>query len=393
MKRCIAILMILGILTCLFTSTPDIGASQANENSETAPTAKADGTRWRIGYCESEYFIVYTQTLAAIVKGLEEMGWINNLEGFNTAVDSGDSRTIWRWLSSREVSLYIEFVDDAFYNLRDTDIDKESSINRLNSKNDLDIMLAMGAEAGALLSNSSHDTNIFVFAASNAVRSGIINSVEDSGKDNVWAHMDEQRFVRQTRAFYDIVKFKKLGMVYEDSDNARVYSAVNEVERLAKEKGFEIIRYYVREPRTPAEYPQYYQEVQAAYNNLAAQVDAVYITIASLEAEKLPELFQPFYKHKVPIFSQLGNIEVKNGALLSVSVMDEINIGRFGADNISKCLQGAKPRDLEQSFQSAPTITLNAEVARKLDFKLPFELVIIVDEAYQNIGDVSNDPY
>lgn len=381
---------IIALLTCLFliTTMPGfaVGDNQTSVVSDNSPAAKADGTKWRIGYCESESFITYTRTLAALVKGLQEIGWINNLEGFDQVAASDDSRSIWQWLASREVSPYIEFVDDAFYNLRDPDLDEAAIITRLNSNRDIDLMLVMGAAAGILLSNSEHETNIFVFAASNAVRSGIINSVEDSGKDNVWAHMDEQRFVRQTRAFYDIVEFKKLGMVYEDSDNARVYSAVNEVESLAKEKGFEIVRYHVREPRLPEEFPQYYQEVQAAYNELAKQVDAVFVTIASLESTKLPELFQPFYERKIPIFSQLGSIEVENGALLTISVMDEVNIGRFGADNIAKCLKGAKPRQLEQSFQSAPKITLNAEVAKMIDFKLPFELVVVLDEVYQTIG-------
>ena len=382
LKKLIAIL---SIIICLIVAAPslDTTADQANNISSNGPILREDGSRWRFGYCESEYFITYTTTLVAIVEGLEETGWINNLEGFGQVADSGDSTTIWKWLASREVSPYIEFVDDAFYNLRETDSNKDGIIERLCSSQDIDIMLVMGAEAGSVLSKSQIDTNIFVFAASNAVRSGIIDSAADSGKDNVWAHMDEQRFDRQTQAFYDIFKFNKLGMVYEDSDNARVYSAVNEVENLAREKGFEIVRYHVEEPRSPEEYSRYYQEIQAAYNELAKQVDAVYVTIASLESEKLPELFQPFYDHKIPIFSQLGSIEVKNGALITVSVMDEINIGRFGADNISKCLQGKKPRELEQSFQSAPKITINTEVAQKINFKLPFELVIIVDEAYQ----------
>lgn len=157
---------------------------------------------------------------------------------------------------------------------------------------------------------------------------------------------------------------------------------MNELEQLAKEKNFEIVRYHVTEPRSAEEYPKYYQEVQAAYNKLAKEVDAVYVTIASLESEKLPELFQPFYANKIPIFSQLGNIEVENGALITVSVMDEKNIGRFSADIISKCLKGTKPRDLEQSFQSAPRIALNTEVAKKIGFKLPFELLMVVDETY-----------
>ncbi|NLB88630.1 MAG: hypothetical protein GX790_05315 [Syntrophomonadaceae bacterium] len=207
-------------------------------------------------------------------------------------------------------------------------------IKRLQAKNDIDLVLVMGASAGYLLSNVDHDTNILVFAASNAVRSGIIDSV------------------------------------------------LNELEKMAAEKKFEIVHYHVAEPRSLEEYPRYYQEVQAAYDKLAQEVDAVYITIASLESEKLPKLFQPFYENNIPIFSQLGNIEVKNGALITVSVMDEVNIVRFGADVMGKCLQGARPRDLEQSFQSAPRIILNREVAKKIGFKFPFELLMVVDETY-----------
>lgn len=380
----IRLIALVGIFFCCLAVAGLISHTvQAGSLPVGAPGLKPDSSKWQIAYCESETFITYTRTLIAIVKGLEETGWINNLEGFDQIAATGDSKVIWKWLASHEVSLYIQFVDDAFYNLREPGTDGEEIPERLRERKDIDAMLVMGGAAGVLLSNSRHDTNVFVFAASNAVRSGIIASAEDSGKDNVWAHMDEQRFERQIRAFYDIVKFRKLGMVYEESDNARIYSAVNEAESLAREKGFKIVRYYVREPRSPVEYPEYYREVQAAYNKLAAEVDAVYVTIASLESEKLAELFQPFYEQKIPVFSQLGNIEVENGALLTVSVMDETNIGRFGADSIGKCLLGAKPRELEQTFQSAPQITLNAEVAKKIGFKLPFELVMVLDKVYE----------
>lgn len=384
MKRAI---VILGMILCVITVNLTINNTQASYvDSDNLPAAKQDGTKWQIGYCESESFISYTEGLVGIVNGLYEIGWVTNLEGFDKIVSTGDSREIWMWLASNEVSPYIEFVDNAFYNLRQPGIDREGIVEGLQNDSDLDVMLVMGTDAGILLSSGDHNTNIFVFAASNAVRSGIIASVEDSGKDHVWAHMDQHRFTRQLNAFYDIVKFEKLGMVYEDSDIARVYSAVNEVEILAKEKGFQIIRYHVDEPRTPEEFPRYYQEVQQAYNELAVEVDAIYLTVASLDSEKLPELFVPFYNKKIPVFSQLGNIEVQNGALMTISIFDYVNIGRFGADTISKCLQGAKPRELEQSFQSAPRIVLNAEVAKKIDFKLPFELVIVTDEVYQYIG-------
>lgn len=383
MKK-IRLIALAGIFFCCLAVAGLISHTvQAGPLPADAPRPKADSSKWRIAYCESETFVTYTRTLTAIVKGLEETGWISDLEGFDQIAATGDSKVIWKWLASHEVSPYIQFVDDAFYNLREPGTDGEEIPERLRARKDIDAMLVMGGAAGVLLSDSRHDTNIFVFAASNAVRSGIIASAEDSGKDNVWAHMDEQRFERQIRAFYDIVNFRKLGMVYEDSDNARIYSAVNEAENLAREKGFEILHYYVREPQSQEDYPRYYREVQEAYNKLAAEADAVYVTIASLESDKLEELFQPFYEQRIPVFSQLGNIEVENGALLTVSVMDEINTGRFGADNISKCLLGAKPRELEQTFQSAPQITLNAEIAKKIGFKLPFELIMVLDEVYQ----------
>lgn len=369
------------LILCCFITTNVIYATQANDYDDNKDSIK--GT-WRIGYCESEHFTMYTDTLVHIIYGLEEMGWVNNLDGFEQVVETGDSKTIWNWLSSNDISPYIEFVDDAYYNLWETD--EIEIVNRIKKQDDIDIMITMGALAGVKLTEFEHNTNIFVFAASNAVLSGIIESADDSGKDNVWAHMDEDRFERQLRAFYDIVEFERLGIVYEDSEIARVFSAINEIETLAKEKGFEIVEYHVDEPNRPEEFPRYYQEVAEAYNKLSEQVDAVFVTVSLLESEKLPELFQPFYDNKIPIFSQLGNIEVKHGALMTVSVMDEVNVGRFGAYNIIQCLKGAKPRELEQTFQSSPQIALNVEVANILDFKLPFELVIVVDEAYQTIG-------
>lgn len=386
MKRIIIIFIILiSLLTMNLSGVINLSSSQATgEDDGLTPVAKEDGTKWRIGYCESEEFITYSKTLVGIVNGLYERGWITNLKGFDIVSSSNDSRVIWRWLAAREVSPYIEFVDDAFYNLKAGAVSADI-IKRLNQQHNLDLMVVMGTQAGVNLSSGNPATNILVFAASNAVRAGIIESVENSGRDHVWAHMDPNRFERQLNVFYDIVKFKKLGMVYENSDIARVYSAVSEVEALAAAKGFKIVRYYVAEPRTPEDYQRYYREVREAYAKLAPQVDAMFVTVASLESDKLPELFIPFYEHKVPIFSQLGNVEVEHGALMTVSVMDELNIGRFGADTIIKCFRGVKPRELTQTFESAPRIAFNLKVAQKIGFKIPFKLIMVTDEAYPNI--------
>ena len=146
MKR---LAIILGILiTCIITANFVIGVDQANSIAANKPNTRADGSKWRIGYCESENFITYPQTLAAIVRGLNEIGWISNLEGFELVAKSSNSMVIWHWLATREVSPYIEFVDNAAYNLRDADFDREALANRLKNEKDIDLMLVMGAAAG-----------------------------------------------------------------------------------------------------------------------------------------------------------------------------------------------------------------------------------------------------
>jgi len=348
------------------------------------PIDKIPIKKKQIAYLESETFTAYPETLIAIIDGLIENGWMDKLDQqqWKSIVATNDSRVIWQWLVNNDVSDRIEFVDTGFHNLRDIDFDREEYILWIQQNQQLDVILAMGAAAGHLLATSDHQINTFVFAASNAVRSGIINSSDDSGQDHIWAHMDGYRFERQLKAFYDIFEFKRLGIVYEDSDAARVYSAINELEALAEEKGFTIIHRHVPEPLLVEDFEQYYQQVKAAYAELADEVDVFYLSIASIQPEWLPELLMSFYENDVPVFSQMGNLEVEYGALLTVSVMDYTNIGRFGADNIIHCLQGEKPRDLQQTFQSAPQISINVEVAKMIGYKLPYDLVMAVDRAY-----------
>jgi len=350
------------------------------------PAPKPDGGKWRLAYCESETFSNYTATLAGMAKGLAEMGWISDPDVIDSIAAATSSREIWHALAQKEVSPYLEFVGDAFYNLKESEGIDGQIIERLSRRRDIDLIVVMGTRAGLALANDRHTVNTLVFGASNAMRSGIVKAEDDSGLDHVWAHTDLQRFERQLRVMYDIVSFKKLGMVYENSEVAKVYSAVSETEKLAREKGFEIVRYYVDEPVDAQEYPRYYQQVGEAYGQLAGEVDAMYVTVASLDPQRLPGLLEPFYQKKIPVFSQLGEIEVEHGALLTVSVMDEANLGRFGARTVAECLQGAKPRSLTQSFQSAPKLILNLEVLRKTGFKIPYKLMMVVDKVYQRIA-------
>lgn len=344
-----------------------------------------NGNKWRIGYAESEPFFNFTGSLHGLVFGLKEMGWISvDLEKMPYKPGQEDSLAMWNWLASQDTGNYIEFVQDAYYSLYRPE-DEDAVQKRLAEKKDLDLMIVMGTYAGQVLVNDNHRTPIMVFSASNAVSSGIITKDTDSGKDHVWAHMDSNRYKRQIQVFHDIFQFKKLGIVYEDSPVGRVYAALDDLEELSKELGYEIITQKVDEAKNHEDRERYHRDVLEANKKLAKQVDAMYLTAGTRDMEKISSLLEPFYEAGIPIFSQLGANEVKHGALLSLYRADFNGVGRFGADNIAKVLNGAQPRELPQVYGDTPSIVMNFKVADRIGYKVPFEILLSADGIYHSI--------
>jgi len=351
---------------------------------------KHDAKKWRIGYCETEPFSNYSSILYNIIQGLDEYGWINNAKNIPYTEGQNDTKAMWEWLSKSDLGEYIEFPKDAYYSLSAMKEEngkkpEDIIIDRLNTKKDIDIMIVMGTKAGLALGNDKHSVPVFVFSASNAYSSGIIKAVDYSGSSHIWAHMDVNRFKRQLQVFNDVFEFKKLGIVYENSEIGQSYSALNDIEIMAKERGFVIEREFVNEPKNAKDIERYKSDLKIAYSKLAQKVDAFYITAASIDSKWLPQLLEPFYKNKIPVFSQLGDDEVKHGALMSITYFDFPNMGRFGADTIIKALRGMPVDKLNQSFENTPQIILNFETAKKIGYKPSFDILLVADKIYNKI--------
>ena len=379
-KLSLSFIIIVAILFSLLT------ASMADETTQivgsTVPQMN-DGQKWRIGYAETDPYGNFAGTLYGLVIGLEKLGWLSGIVDSDLPYESGqdDSKVMWSWLASHDVGPYIEFVSDAHYSFIDDEVGIETQIsNRLSNERDLDLMIVMGTLAGTKVATEKHQIPTLVFSSSNAVGSGIIESVEDSGYDHIWAHMDPDRYVRQVEVFHDIFSFKTLGMVYENSELGRIYAAVDDVEGFAKERGFALERKFVNEPKSDEEFDKYYKEIKAANIELANQVDAMFITLGPWDVKKLPELLQPFIDKKIPVFSQLGPEEVTHGALLSLARPNFDGVGLFGADTIAKVLNGASPRELPQVYGDTPSIVLNLEVAELIGYQIPFDILLAADE-------------
>ncbi len=351
----------------------------------TAPSAR-DGGRWRIAYYQGGAHANYYHNLRATVRGLMELGWIESAPLPQPSLK--DPRVLWDWLVGEARSRYLEFVPGAFYSA-DWDGELRSALRRevlvrLNETGDIDLMIAMGTWAGIDLANDEHATPTIVMSTSDPVRAGIIASVQDSGHDHVHARVDPRRYERQLRLFHDSIGFSRLGVAYEDTVYGRSYAAIDMVEKMADERGFEVRRCHTLSDVTDQARAE--ESVIRCFEELAPEVDALYVTIqGGVNTTTIPELVRIANRHRVPTFSQLGSEEVRYGFLMSLSRSGFDRVGRFLARTIAKTLNGARPRSLEQLYEEAGHIAVNLKTAELIGLYLYADLLAAADEIYHSI--------
>lgn len=194
-----------------------------------------------------------------------------------------------------------------------------------------------GTWAGQDLANTDHTVPTIVCSTADALRAGIIKSLEDSGYDHIHARIDPTRYKQQIQAFHDLFGFQKLGVAFEDSVKGRSYAAIADIETVAQERHFEVIECHSADT----------DEIGAiaCARELAPQIDAFYLTLrVAVNPNTLPEILAAMNAYQVPTFSQLGSQEVRHGVLLSVAKTGAKDFARFHAETIAKIINGAKPR-------------------------------------------------
>ncbi len=350
-----------------------------------------NGEPWRLAYYEGGPWIDYQGELVALVDTLVELGWIEPFQWPATG-SSDDVFQLWNWLADYAKSEFIEFVKDAFWSA-DWQSDqrqqnREDAILRLSNTGDIDLILAMGTWAGVDLANERHNTPTLVMSTNNPVQAGIVVSAHDSGLDHVHARTDPERFIRQITAFHNIVRFSRLGILYDDTPEGRVFAVLDDAQTVADRLGFELVTCVAPDADVSEE-----RAVAAAalcLAQLAPRVDAFLITShIALTAEHLPDVLAALFEYNIPSWALEGPDLVKRGALMSIQREGYEAIGRFQAGNVDRILNGVRPRDLNQILEEPKALAINLEVARRIGFDLPPGLIVAADALFETIeGDV-----
>jgi len=379
----LSILMWVGLIHSPFVSH---ALAQSAAPAALSPVTTASGAPWRISYIESRPFANYAATLANLVTALHRMGWIKSIEGLPYTKGQVDSKIIWDWLAQKTDEPYLKFGENDFYTfdkLKGAEYGShaEKIAQKINQSKNTDLVLIMGTESAKEILKFGLNVPALSMSTSNALQAGIVKGAEFSGNDLVWAHMDPYRYKRQVDIFYDIFKFKTLGIVVDDDVAGRSFAAIDDVLEVAKQRNFQVVIENVGQPEKYGKnQKQFAIDMEAANARLASKADAVYVGLfIGSDPKQLTQVLSPLVNNKIPVFAQQAN-DVNNGALMSLARQNFSGVGNFGAKAMVRILKGELPSQISQIYENSPNIIINLDVAKAIGYRPRFELLLGADQ-------------
>jgi len=350
------------------------------------PSGQGAAKPWRVALIVGGPYSTYQTVLQGLAEGLAERGLIAN-GGVPRPEGDESLAPMWKWLAENAGGDRLRFAADAFYS-PEWDPDrrgevKKALLERLRGQGDIDCVLAFGTWGGQDIEPSLIPA--LVLAATNAVEAGIVTSPDDSGRDNLLAAVEPDKYKRQVLIFHKIIGFSKLGLTYEDTPSGRGIAALGEIEAAAGEAGVELVRCTKVKAFDRGGPESAANLLRACHEDLVKQgAEAVYLTYnQGLGGKYAAPALEPLIRADLPTFAQQGSDLVKRGALLSIAGDNIKEEGLFAAEALEKIMGGRQPRSLPQRYESSLGLAVNLRTAARIGWSLPIEILAAVDEFYR----------
>ena len=275
----------------------------------------------------------------------------------------------------------LEFVGDAFYTL---DQMSDADIEAMLDRDDIDLMLTFGTASGKVMSGNADRIayDFMVYGATNTVNSGIVKSETERYSDNAFAQVDIDETRRTMQAAYDLFHFQNVGVVYEDNEDAYIYSGIDVLDEMAETYGFTVHKVFVDESAGPDDDERFYSELKAAYASLLPKIDTMIITTSTIEDDKIPELIEDFIDAGIVTITQESEEECRMGALMFLMVASAEEDGMFMAQTIGDYCLGTPISELPMVYASQPKLYLNYETIKRTGVRIPMKAYMIADTIY-----------
>ena len=352
------------------------------------PRSDAVKDKIRIGYCQDGDYYEFDYEIFQIGKGLAENGMISS-DKLDSLRQGDSAPTVWSALSDAKSSC-LTFVPEAYFDIASDDfmkLDDEEIQNKLADRiaeYDIDLMITMGTSAGCAVRDAC-PVPYMNFIASDPIESKITGGEEYSGNNRAWAHVSTGVEERALTVMKDIFGARSVGIVYNNTEEAYIYSGAASVDEFAKANRIKVMKQFVRDydDYSSEAYETYKNDLLAAHRVLAdSGIDLYILTTTGLEADDFHETLEPFIDKGIPVFSINSTEDVRFGALAAVEMFDYENIGRFAAANISDYYNGVSLSEIPQVYETAPFLVLNSDTLHRTGVKLSLDALISASTIY-----------
>ena len=351
------------------------------------PQTKPDGSAFTLAYVDIDPFPTTGETFYYLIMGLREEGWIffDTLPFDPADTDAG---ALVDWLAGQDIGPYIRFDSNANYYtaFQSEDYIRDSLAEHVNNGT-IDILLTMGTSPAAMVRRFDLEIPHMIFGTIDPIGSGLIESLENSGNPLVWAVLDPTRFERQLLYYYDLIPFTNMGIVYYDENVASLHS----YEKVTDSLGVNMTRSKITrvDASTEESIENYYTRLGREFKRLVEDVgvDAFMLTTdIIIDSTRTAGLLEVFTENGIPVFVQVGEGFVRDGALMNVSAFESEGLGIFGARSITQALSGTPLYELSQEFGHSPYLTINLDIAERIGFRPTFEMLLASENIFTSSG-------
>ncbi|WP_026508862.1 hypothetical protein [Butyrivibrio sp. MC2013] len=353
------------------------------------PSLEKGAQRKRLCVVSYDEYIPFSKQLYYILAGLEKLGWITEgslpFDAESIEKDKLYVAELYHSLEEADLGPYLEFAPGACYYLAYEDEESiASDLKKRAANKDIDLIITTGTSAGVFVKNLGLKVPMVDYSATDPVSSGIIASAnEGTGSPYVWAQVEPSLPLRQLKYYHSIKPFNNLGVIIYGDETI---SGVPDIETSAAEIGFDIVKYNIEEqPRESRQDKEaYYELVEDKFEEMSAEnIDAFFLTVDLInDMEYLRPCLDHLYARDIPVYLMDDVSVVEAGALMLISANDMENVGHFVADVIARILNGSDAGSLPCVYTSAPSIYVNYDVAREIDYPLSFEFLSVCDRIF-----------
>lgn len=208
---------------------------------------------------------------------------------------------------------------------------------------------------------------------------------EYSPYPNIHVQLNPIRHFDDVEYYQQIFKFKRLGIIADNSEIYPSMHSVKELEDLMRSLGGSTL---VCQSRfiTPDEESASHDFERCAALLAEDNVDAVYLMRNNGSTiHKLYRQLRPLILKDIPVFSRAGRAEVKSGALMSRAYGYEQSFGRFESNVISQIMHGVDPTHISQYFFPRTLLTVNARIATEIEWIPSYIDLLRIDVTYLDV--------